>query len=1194
MRLKGINLSGFKSFADKTIIKFDTGMTAIVGPNGCGKSNISDAVRWVLGEQGAKALRGKTMTDVIFNGTALRKSLSYTEVSLIFDNSDKSIDLPYDEVIMTRKLYRSGDSEYCLNNTPCLRRDLVSYLHDSGVGKDGYSIIGQGKVQEIMLAKPADRRLIFEEAAGISKFKQQKHESESKLARTRENLNLIDVSLSEITRQLEPLRKQSETAKTALKIKEELKDLEVNAFIFQHENAETAKNEIKERLKGFNDNLELRQKELDVAVMKYNQCMNEIDELDKTISEIHEEIVQNSVNLEKCSSEARIIEEKLNAQLEQETRLLADLEKYSTQASIEKENLKNRTERKAELEQKLKDLRAKIDKTSAEYLEIIDKLTESERNAETSQNSIIEALDKLGDVKASMSKLTAEEANLEAIIQDVSKRLNFFTEKYNQNMQLEEEARDVYESVKNRLEELTEIVNELTKENNESLFLLKKLENELPDLKSELSAYSQRQKILIEMQADYEGFNGTVKKLLKDAKTNPQVNNEIVGVVATLMKVPAHLETAIEIALGSAMQNVVTYNEDGAKKLINYLKQRQYGRATFLPLTTIKPRYFDENKKSYLNRDGVLGIADKLVSFDSQVSNIFSALLGTTVICENMDVALELAKDTRFSFKIVTLEGDVVSTSGSMTGGSKKSEVTNLLSREREIKDVVEKVKNLQIVVSQKEQQKQNLEKKTSELKVQLQIQTDAKHKYEIQSATESEKLNKLVAYNSEYRIQIDQLQSELELNSNKLQKVKADIKTINALEQTISENKENAGASITKRQEEFAKQREHREEVYERMTNLKIEVAQTEQEIFAVDSEISRISAVISENDISLQEINASLNKTQKQIAVLKANYDNATKDAHYVELKKVLELSKSKLSNVEQHKQSIQSEMNANDEKKTVLTAEISKINEKIYKEEVNLAKVDTDIENLQEHIYEEYELTYETSLEYRIEDFDINQGMIEINRLKKDYNKLGYINLNAIEDFKNLNERYEALNVEADDLRRAESDLTQIIKELSTEMSTRFEETFNVVNQNFSKIFKELFNGGRAELKMLPSEDGDSLKDGVDIIAEPPGKKLQSITLLSGGEQALTAIAILFAILKYRSMPFCLLDEIEAALDDANVGRFATYLKRFSEDTQFIVITHRKPTMEQADALYGVTMQEKGVSSIVSVKLTDIQEG
>ena len=879
MKLKGINLSGFKSFADKTDIKFENGMTCIVGPNGCGKSNTADAVRWVLGEQGAKALRGKTMTDVIFNGTALRKSLSYTEVSLIFDNTDHSIDLPYEDVIMTRKLYRSGESEYCLNGQTCLRRDLVSYLHDSGVGKDGYSIIGQGKVQEIMLAKPEARRVIFEEAAGISKFKQQKQESEAKLSRTRENLKLIDVTLGEITRQLEPLKKQSETAKTALKIKEQLKDLEVNAYIYQHENAENTKAEINKKLTGLRENLQLRQTELDDAISKYNACMDQIDELDRNIALVHEEILTNTVNLEKCSSEARIIEEKLNSQKEQEQRLTEELNRLINASNQTDLEIKEKTERKSELEKQLKELRDKIVDTSAEFAEIIDILTASEQSAEESQNSVIEALNKLGDVKANISKLTTEKENLTLVISDVTKRLQVYNEKYNQNLALEDEVRDVFESVENRLQELTEIVEDLTKQNNDSIFTLKKLENELPSLMAELSANMQRRKILTEMQAEYDGFSGSVKKLLKDSETNSQIKNSMVGVVATLMKVPSNLETAIEIALGASVQNIVTPSEDDAKFLINYLKQMQYGRATFLPLTSIKPRYFEDSKKSYLNRAGVLGIASELISYDEKVKNIFSALLGTTVITENMDIALQLARDTKFSFKIVTLDGDVIATSGSMTGGSKKSEVANLLSREREIKDVEAKVNSLKIIVDQKTEQKQQLEIKAQDVKAKLNLQLDAKHKYEIQYATENEKLQKIVAYNLDYKSQIDELTENLNSNTAKLEKINQDIKTINALEQTLAKNKDNADISITQRQEEFSKQRERREQLYEKLTELKISAASTEQEIFAVEAEISRLNQLKSEQLLELDEIRLNVNKTAKIIATLQANYDNVTK---------------------------------------------------------------------------------------------------------------------------------------------------------------------------------------------------------------------------------------------------------------------------------------------------------------------------
>lgn len=1193
MKLRGIELAGFKSFADKTNIVFEDGLTGIVGPNGCGKSNIADAVRWVLGEQGAKALRGSSMQDVIFNGTSLRKSLSYAEVSLIFDNSDHSIDLPYDEIRMTRKLYRSGESEYCLNNQNCRRTDLIEILHNSGVGKEGYSIIGQGKVQEIMLAKPQNRRAIFEEAAGIAMFKKRKQESESKLARTRENINILEVQLAEIGRQVEPLRKQAETAKTALKLKDELKIQEVNAYIFQHENAEVAKSEINARLKGYNENLAIRQEELDVAVLNYESAINEINDIDRLIGEIHDEILRHTVDLEKYAGEAKLIEEKLNSQTEQELRVKADLERLVALQVSGEEELKNKNAKKEELSSKISELRAKIDETSAKYLEAVDKINASEDQVELTQNSMIEALGKLGDVKANLSKLNAEKENLEKSNEDLTKRISAYSSKLSENLNLQTEAEDVFASIENRCAELTETVETVNKDYNNALFTLKRLDDELPKLMSDLSASESKQKILLEMQTEYDGFSGSVKRLLKDSETNKVLKEQMVGVVATLMKVPANYESAIEMALGNAVQNIVTKNEDDAKEVITYLKQKEYGRATFLPLTAIKGRKLDSSYERLLNRDGCFGIASELISFSEDLRNIFEGLLGTTVIVNNLDTAISLARDARFGFKIVTLEGDIVNPHGSMTGGSKKSDVANLLSREREIANITERVNALRKEVSSKVELKKELEKKSSDLKIELGIQTDAKHKYDVLFATEQEKLNKIVTYNTEYSHEIDSLKEELAFNESKLASINTEIKSIDKLEQMIAENKDTATDNISKSQQEFSQFRQDRDSFYEQLTNLKIKVAGADQELFSIEADISRLTASNQDAVLSIQENNASLERIQRQIAGLTASFETASKDEKYVEITNNLNLAKTKLANLDETKQSIQLKQKQSEEQKTSINAEIAKIGEKIYKEEMALAKVDTDIVALQERVYEEYELTYQTSLPFRLEVFDIKEGFTEINRLKKEIGKLGYINLNAIEDYKTQSERFELLNSEVADLRATEADCVSIIKQLSTEMSTRFEETFKIVNENFGKTFRELFNGGRAELRMVESETGDPLDDGVDIIAEPPGKKLTSIALLSGGEQALTAIAILFSILKYRSMPFCLLDEIEAALDDANVGRFASYLQRFSRDTQFIVITHRKPTMEQADSLYGVTMPEKGVSKIISVKLTDIAD-
>ena len=1184
MNFKKIELSGFKSFADKLKVEFEPGITGIVGPNGCGKSNVSDAIRWVLGEQSSKLLRGNSMQDVIFNGTEKRKSMSYCEVSLFFDNTKRFFNLDFDEVSFTRKLYRSGESEYMINSTPCRLKDITTALHDSGIGKEGYSIIGQGKVEEIISAKPENRRAIFEEAAGISKFKQRKVEAERKLDRTQENLNRALDVLAEQERQLGPLKRQAENAKLYLEYKEQLKSLEVNAYIYQYDTASDTKQGIQTKIDGYAEELSIKQRDFDKTTEDYNSKMEEVSKIDRTLQELNDRILSMTVKLEQRTGQANVLKERLKFLTDEKESLTQDLEKES----LNKENglklIEVNEQLKAEKQQTLKEVNYKLVDLSDKYLKIVDELTESEDEAAKKQKEMIDELSKMTDIKSNISALTAQKEAYLNNITDLEGRIYTLQGKIKEK----ESALETATAIARKAEET---YSTLAKQNDSLQANISSLQNQLKEnaeklnqSASNIQILQNRKKVLEDMQRDFEGYNYTVKRLMQDSKIQKELQEKIVGLVASCMTIPSGFETAIEVALGGAVQDVITKNEEDTKFLINYLKRNNLGRATFLPISSMKIRLLSEQEKAIVNRNKTYGVASSVVKYDSSLKSIFESLLGRTVVVENIDIAVQLARQSNFSYKIVTLDGEVINPQGSMSGGSKKAITSNLLMRDNEIENISNQIVKITNSFNDLKVLKVNLENQLATLNNQSNDLNDKLVVAKVESAKQSQNLEQLSVYVDELNKERINLSQEKINFSTKIEVIS------NAINSAGYDENTQIGSSveIENNQKVFASLRTQRDALQNEITELKIKKTTLDSELNSIQSELDRLDADIKQRDFILVDLKANLEKVSSNIEEAE-NIVNAQIDqVDDKETKENIEKAKRQLTDLDQSKGTLQEEIKTLDEDKSRLMSEINIVQEKKYQQEMALAKVDTDIETMQEKIFEDYELTYASCLPLKIEDFDIKEGMTQINKIKKDISKLGYINVNAIEDCKDLLERYEALSAQAEDLSTAKEDLIKIIKDLATEMITRFEAEFTKIQANFSKVFRELFGGGNAKLELTESED--PLQAGVEIVAEPPGKKLQSITLLSGGEKALTAIAILFAILKLRPMPFCLLDEIEAALDDTNVSRFAQYLKNFSKETQFIVITHRKPTMMLADSLYGVTMEEKGVSKIVSVKLSD----
>ncbi len=1186
MIFKKIEMVGFKSFAERTVIEFGDNFTAIVGPNGCGKSNVSDAIRWVLGEQSAKTLRGDSMQDVIFNGTEKRKSLSYCEVTLTFDNSTRFFNFDYDELAITRKLYRSGESEYLINRNTCHLKDITNLLYNSGLGKNGYSVVSQGKVTELVDSKPENRRAMFEDAAGISKYKNDKREAERKLDRTNDNLTRVKDILSEIERQMGPLKKQAENAKKYLEYKANLKDLEVNAYIFQYENANNVKEAINLKLDAINRQLAQREGDIAKANEDYDKCMFDLANFDKVLASLNEKILDITVNLEKQEGETKLARERVNFTLKENDRL--NLDKTNCERAIE-----IGTEEKCKKEEQLKSLKADLealerafDELSESYLKIANELTLSEDEAGQSQQKVIETLGSLSDIKSSVSRLLAEKELLSTNLVNLQTDITSLSSKKNENEASLNEIKADLEEKENNLQSLKTEVDNLASQNYIHERKIKELENEKANTITQIKVFENRKKLLTDLQNEYDGYSYAVKKLLKEGDRNPVIKDKIVGVVASLIKVPEKFETAVEVALGGSLQNIVTYDEEGAKYLIRFLKEHSFGRATFLPITSMKRREFDKRLISGVN--GCFGLASELVDFDSNISSVVSNLLGATVIVDNLETAVSLAKTTRYSFRIVTLEGDIVNPQGSLTGGSKKAESSNLMGREREIENLGIDIAKLETRLKTIEQEEANLSGDLSNKKANFALLTEKKNNLEIIIASSKEKLDKYQSALAEAEDNLKVAQMEEETVQNKINLISDELSRSEKIESALSGNKEDADELIKEKKEQFEALRNQREQINKNILTVKVEIAEAKTKISSIEEDLLRINNELGRQKSNEKNIIEQISQNEQFILSCEEMIKQKLASAPMSDKKVELEQYILKRQIAEEDKAKLSDKIKELDNFKTSLMSEISNIKDKKFKEEMNLSKVDTELEQMQERIYEEYSLSYSTCLEFRRPDFNIDVAMPEIAKLKKSISALGYVNVNAIEDCSALLERYDDLNGQAEDLEKAKDDLNKIIKDLSVIMVEKFSNELARINESFKLTFRELFGGGTAKLAL--SDENEPLESGVEIFAQPPGKKIQNMTLLSGGEKSLTAMAVIFAILRIKPLPFCLFDEVEAALDDSNVEIVDKYLKKLSTDTQFILITHKKPTMEYANALFGVTMEEKGVSKIVSVLLSD----
>ncbi|NMB43615.1 MAG: chromosome segregation protein SMC [Clostridiales bacterium] len=1181
MYLKSIEIYGFKSFANKINFKFQDGITGIVGPNGSGKSNVADAVRWVLGEQSAKQLRSSKMEDVIFSGTETRKPLSYAYVMLTLDNSDHKLPIDYEEVTVGRRVYRSGESEYLLNGSSCRLKDITDLFTDTGIGKEGYSIIGQGQIEKVLSSKPEDRRELFDEAAGIGKYKKRKNITEKNLEEERKNLVRVSDILSEIEKRLEPLEKQSKDAKQYLGIYEQLKKLEANLFIIENDKIRSLKEEVENKTKIAEDLLNNLRKDYLKSKEEYDKLEILLENYNTDIENDKQALSENKIFIQKSEGDIKLIRERINSFNNQVGQIKERIEAIEEDIQSKSDEKEKYLEEKKKLDDELES----IDDEQISYIskleEIKETISQYSKQIEKLNNEIIESLNEESNNKSILQRY-------ETLLEQNVGRKSEVDEKITQyNLQEENVNNDLNSSRDN----LQKLINEINEYNNK----IKEFEGQITYIQDEIDGLSlsinEKQQVyhiersrlnsLVNMTERYEGYGISIRKIM-DLKPNVA---GIHGVVADLIKVDKKYETAIETALGGSIQNIVTDNEDAAKKLINYLKQNKFGRATFLPLTGIKGSN-NQYSANLLKEEGVIGFADSLVEIDDSYRSLASYLLGRNLVVDNIDNAIALSRKYKQSLRIVTLEGELFNPGGSMSGGAYKN-TSNLLGRRREIKELEKSVRNLSISLDELTKEKEENKRRKNEYRRELEsiktlLQNLSLKKNTVELHIEQLLLKKENIKNAykEYTDTINDIKNkELDLQEN-IKKIKEVISNKATLRNEVQHKIEETNLQLSSLQEEQRRLQEEQasinikystiqqknDNLLENVKRIKGEISKLYNDKNILDKDLLDLSNQIDLKENELKELESRIEKEKIYIVELENNIAKKTQ---------LRDNESNNYKNIFKEREKISIEINE-------LDKELLRLNNQD-------EKYTNQIEDQINYIWETYELTYTSALGYRDATIkNINEAKKQVSALRAQMKGLGSVNIDAIEEYKETLERYEFLSKQKEDLQKSEENLVGIISELEDGMRKQFMEKFGAIKREFNTVFRELFGGGKASLEL--TSDEDILTAGVIISGQPPGKKLQNMMQLSGGEKALTAISLLFAIQNLKPSPFCLLDEIEAALDESNVDRFAQYLHKLSKNTQFIVITHRRGTMDAVDVLYGITMQEKGVSTLVAVNLIE----
>lgn len=1181
MYLKSIEVQGFKSFANRIKFEFHNGITGIVGPNGSGKSNVGDAVRWVLGEQRAKQLRGGSMQDVIFSGTESRRPLSYASVAITLDNSDHKLPVEYEEVTVTRKIYRSGESEYLINGAVCRLKDIHEMFYDTGIGKEGYSIIGQGQIDRILSGKPEERRELFDEAAGIVKFKRRKLISLKKLEEERQNLTRVNDILAELEKQLLPLEKQSAVAKEYLKKKEELKTYDVNLFLLETDRLKQQLLELEKRIGSASEELKEAQDDYEKLRVEYETAEQEMEAADSAVEKSRVQLNETVLLSQQLEGKIGVLKEQINAVRMNEEhfaerqkmifRELDEREKHAAELSTQEQSVR----------EKLEEMTVSDQEAQKSLIDVQTRIAEATMQVETWKSQIMELLGGRASTKAqiqhfhtSREQITTRRAQINRSILEVS------SEAAHQDETLSEHERALQEITG----KITRYHEEILCREQEIERFQKELEEKQEKLRIGQTAFHREESRLESLKnitERYDGYGNSIRRVMscKDREKG------LIGVVADIIKVEKAYEIAVETALGGSIQNIVTEDEETAKRMIAYLKQNKFGRATFLPLTSMHGSG-GFRQQDVLKEPGVIGLAHTLVRVEKRFENLAEQLLGRTVVVDQIDNGIRIARKYRQTLRLVTLEGELLNPGGSMTGGAFKNS-SNLLSRRREIEEFEKTVQMLRTDMEDMEAEVNMLktrrgacyervdqiqqlitEASVEQNTARMQVQELQRRRQEAEQRCEA------------YTKELEELEKELLTLKEEEESVQFELEASEKLEQDLSREIEALQKKLEVDRAAEAEQMKHSEEVH-------LSRAALEQQCLFIRENISRI---VEERE-----------KFEEEMQTLESNRGDASaeitqKEEEIHELEQVICNSEDLKQEIEQdivrqteEKEKLSRKHKMFLERREELSRHMAELDKEIYRLKSQKEDKEETTEKQINYMWDEYEITYSRAAELKNEELsDLMFLKKEIQLLRGEIRKLGNVNVNAIEDYKNVCERYSFLKGQHDDLVEAEETLVQIIEELDLAMRRQFEEQFARISKEFDSVFKQLFGGGKGTLELM--EDADILEAGIRIIAQPPGKKLQNMMQLSGGEKALTAISLLFAIQNLKPSPFCLLDEIEAALDDSNVGRFAQYLHKLTKHTQFIVITHRRGTMTAADRLYGITMQEKGVSTLVSVDLLE----
>lgn len=1185
MKLKKLEIYGFKSFAQRTEIVFHQGITGIVGPNGSGKSNIGDAVRWVLGEQSAKTLRGAKMEDVIFNGTQKRKPLSYCEVSLVFENEDRALSMDFAEVAVTRRIYRNGESEYYLNRSACRLKDIIDLFRDTGIGKEGYSIVGQGRIDEILSQRGEDRRQVFEEAAGIVKFKARKEEADKKLQRTLENMDRVEDIIGELERQLTPLEKQAETAREYLELSKELRVLDLNLFLLRHDQLKARLAELDQLLATLSAILRQGEEALSEKTQARDTQQTLIEELESRVSAARNELMNCAdrvhtlkTELASLTSRRETRAENIRRMGEEQTAARERLNELSRMSSEQDGGMAHQQQLVEQAQQTLRDATQTQDRLSREE-------AEREQALEEHKARMLEAMNRSSNLRNDQTRQTTMRSQMASRLQEMAAQEG---EQAQQLTRLEEaltQAQAQVAQTRASRDALAQAYRARQQELETCDGELLRLRQQAQEQTGQLQSAMSRLKLMEEMQREMEGFNHSVKRAMAYAAQRGMAG--VRGVLAQLLTVPQQYETAIDMALGAAQQNIVTQDEQTAKALIEYLRTNRLGRATFLPMTTVRSKLLSERERQALRLPGCLGVASDLVQCDAAYRGIVENLLGRTVIATDLNAGIAIMRAGNHSFRLVTLQGDVMHSGGSMTGGSVQSKMTNLLGREREIRELAAAIERDKVSVNRLRETVNDRQQAKDSLKAQAAAAVEKVHQEEIDVARETQRLENARKELDEHRQRMAQTAQAQEQLREAIAQLDEQLAALAQVSEAEPYDPEALQAQTRVLQEALAQAREASARQRELVMVQTLALSDLQHELDSLQRDQHRVQQ-------EMEQTRRDLARRETQIAGLTelGAQDDAQEQALTAQLtarEAEQQAQETQVLVEEQRRTQAQTELRQLLEDVEALHQRCTQDGEKQHRTELTRSRVENELKTLQDRIWNTWEVTYAGAEAERIvQGFDPAAADERATQLQGRIRAMGTVNVNAVEEYAATRARYDDLSAQRDDLQKAEQDLRELIERLLKQMESTFVENFSKMQGYFSETFVRLFGGGHAELRL--ADPTDPLNCGIEVIAQPPGKKLQLLSLLSGGERALTAIAILFAMLKLKPTPFCILDEIEAALDEANIGYFADYLVEYSRETQFVVVTHRKGTMERCDSLYGVAMEEQGVSKMVSVSLQD----